>query len=782
MKLNRQTTEVTRGGVSTESTFTIATSAHAFEILSSGLYTDSVAAIVRELSCNAYDAHVMAGNKETPFDIHVPSKMEPWFAIRDYGTGLSKEDVTGIYTTYFQSTKSNSDDFIGALGLGSKSPFSYSSEFQVTSYFEGVSYKYAIFLNEQGVPSVALMGEAVTTEPNGLEVRLPSEDRRRFAQAIGQYLAYFKVKPTILGTIDSDVTDLYNAERLPSGSELDSEGEWFIAGKDTSYYSSRVGLVYGQVPYPANVDRITEGLEDICSAAALEFYKNFSNRLVFIFNVGELSITANREELKYDADTLKSIGARITAFHAKFFAGVNKAIEEFADNDSLYKTNRYLMESVFGNESQFFGAIDFSQINCEAFAVLQNRKSRWGRNYQYAVDDAIADAEVTLHEVSYLETYYSQVVDAEKVRAAKGKSVDCLGISNPVVYYVVDEKRFGPQKAKQHFQKNEKNGTRYMMIKAKNLADLNGPMHVTELNDFKIALGNPDFILTSTLEYEAPVRKTRTASAKQLGTVFNCGPHWTVKSELDLEAGGIYIYLAGGTKMYKGSKAVWENDIFRSCQHSSAVIQQMVAVYNEVHGTDFLQSDLIGVSAADIKSFDKDEEWHNITDTVDTYVKANQVEMHRAWQEYTSFTGSVQAIGHETSRNFFSMFKGMADMIGAGKKSFSIIETIGTDSDFYALMVKYLGLNIKRHSLAKAIEGYDPLLGAFGDRDYRTVSALDNRYTFSIDSELEALCKKYTLLSLMERYYADTSELDVLQSIVEYIIMIDNKPTTDNRD
>ena len=104
--------------------FRIRNSAKAFNILSSGLYANKIRAIVRELSCNAVDSHVAAGKQDTPFDIHLPNTLEPWFSIRDYGLGLSHDQVINIYTTYFESTKTDSNEFIGALGLGSKSPFS----------------------------------------------------------------------------------------------------------------------------------------------------------------------------------------------------------------------------------------------------------------------------------------------------------------------------------------------------------------------------------------------------------------------------------------------------------------------------------------------------------------------------------------------------------------------------------------------------------------------------------------------------------------------------------
>jgi HSP90 family molecular chaperone len=94
--------------------FRIRNSAKAFNILSSGLYANKIRAIIRELSCNAVDSHVAAGRSGTPFDVHLPNTLEPHFSIRDYGTGLSHEQVKNIYTTYFESTKTDSNAFIGA--------------------------------------------------------------------------------------------------------------------------------------------------------------------------------------------------------------------------------------------------------------------------------------------------------------------------------------------------------------------------------------------------------------------------------------------------------------------------------------------------------------------------------------------------------------------------------------------------------------------------------------------------------------------------------------------
>ena len=106
--------------------YSIKASAQAFKILSDGLYRNKIAAPIRELSTNAYDAHVAKGNTDIPFDVHLPSVAEPWFAIRDYGIGMSKHELETTYTTYFDSNKTHSNDFVGCMGLGSKTPFSIS--------------------------------------------------------------------------------------------------------------------------------------------------------------------------------------------------------------------------------------------------------------------------------------------------------------------------------------------------------------------------------------------------------------------------------------------------------------------------------------------------------------------------------------------------------------------------------------------------------------------------------------------------------------------------------
>lgn len=119
MKLNTAPSNpVEMSGVCSTKQFTIQATAKSFQILSDGLYSNKIRAIIRELSTNAYDSHVAAGKAQVPFTVNIPNVLAPWFSVRDYGVGLSHDEVLSIYTSYFTSTKSDSDDFVGALGLG----------------------------------------------------------------------------------------------------------------------------------------------------------------------------------------------------------------------------------------------------------------------------------------------------------------------------------------------------------------------------------------------------------------------------------------------------------------------------------------------------------------------------------------------------------------------------------------------------------------------------------------------------------------------------------------
>ena len=281
--------------------FRIRNSAKAFGILSSGLYANKIRAIIREYSCNAVDSHVEAGRTGTPFDVHLPNSFEPWFAIRDYGVGLDEQQVRNIFTTYFESTKTETDDLIGGLGLGSKSAFSYTDNFTIVAVKNGVKRVYTAFINDQGVPSIAPMGEEGSNEPAGVEIRFAVEDSydfRKFQEEARHVYKHFKLRPVVSGGIgdfsfiDPDYTD---RDIIP--------GVHANNGARSNYSYAVMGNIEYPLQVPGNAD--LGGLEHMLQCG-----------LTIEFGIGELDIQASREGLSYIPETIAAIKAKLEALNS----------------------------------------------------------------------------------------------------------------------------------------------------------------------------------------------------------------------------------------------------------------------------------------------------------------------------------------------------------------------------------------------------------------------------------------------------------------------------------
>lgn len=279
--------------------FKIKATAKSFRILADGLYANKIRAVLRELSCNAYDSHVAAGKTETPFDVHLPNSLEPYFSIRDYGVGLSDQEVTDIFTTFFESTKTGSNDFVGALGLGSKSPFSYTDSFTVTAIKDGVKGVYTAFINDHGVPSIAMMAQEETTDPAGVEIRFAVEnqyDFSNFCQEAVYVYRTFKHKPVVSGNSRFKFDD------------FSYETHDIVPGVHTATNMRNSVAIMGNIGYPIRVPESNQTLDN-------QLRSLLSCGLVMEFAIGELDFQASREGLSYIPMTVDAIKNKLEQLH-----------------------------------------------------------------------------------------------------------------------------------------------------------------------------------------------------------------------------------------------------------------------------------------------------------------------------------------------------------------------------------------------------------------------------------------------------------------------------------
>ena len=78
---------------------------------------------------------------------------------------MSPEKIDATYRMYGASDRTDSNDYTGCMGLGSKTPFCYYTKtFTVDSWYNGIHYTYACFLNEDGMPQISLMSKEPSNE------------------------------------------------------------------------------------------------------------------------------------------------------------------------------------------------------------------------------------------------------------------------------------------------------------------------------------------------------------------------------------------------------------------------------------------------------------------------------------------------------------------------------------------------------------------------------------------------------------------------------------------
>lgn len=331
MKLADRTIETHSSGVASKNQFNIAQTSKMFKILSDSLYSDKVMAAIRELSTNAYDSHVSAGNKN-PFKVTLPTAANPTFMVRDYGTGLSQADMENLYTTYGASNKNDSNDFVGCLGLGSKSPFAYTKSFTTASYFNGKKYTYIAAIDDSGVPTLNLFSTTDTNEPNGLEISfaVKQQDFQEFTNKAMRIFHYFRMKPIIEGGIGSN---LQNHKYSNTNIVISGNG-WRVCrlNNDAQYYpnnyhriDSGVVAIMGNIAYPAIVSQIIgedkpESPDHIqrwnrtFQKSDIDSWKNFVGEIIHSglyleldFGIGELEMDVSREGLQYTKQVIKTL-------------------------------------------------------------------------------------------------------------------------------------------------------------------------------------------------------------------------------------------------------------------------------------------------------------------------------------------------------------------------------------------------------------------------------------------------------------------------------------------
>lgn len=351
------------------SSFRIAANSKMFEILSSKLYADPIAAIIRELSTNAVDSHIAANREAIPFSVHMPTLLEPWFSVTDTGIGMNHDEILQIYTEYGNSQKDDSNLYNGALGLGSKSPFGYTQEFTVVSTKDGIRNTYLCYINK-GFPDISLISTEETTDHSGVAVQVPvkADDHKRFSKTASRVYSFFKLRPTVNQTLKyakiekftdkvSKVTGMERPEHEEDqhNALLKGFGAHFSRHDYNPHHQREtMYIVQSNVAYPvsekhAEVIFAVKDKDQTKAEQNFALYDFFRLMLTdpnsaFVLNVenGSVSFTPNREEISLDEGTIETIRTILFEFQEQHLQVIAKDLEPLSYHEFIRKHGHFI--------------------------------------------------------------------------------------------------------------------------------------------------------------------------------------------------------------------------------------------------------------------------------------------------------------------------------------------------------------------------------------------------------------------------------------------------------
>src|ERR1700687_317388 len=267
------------------------------DILRNRMYQYKIQTSCQEIISNAKDACRESGKKDSDFIITVPTPLNPVFAVKDSGIGISPDRITNVFLKYGSSTKRNDNNQIGGFGLGAKSFFSYTDSFTITTIVDGFKRVYVAHIGTNNQGRLDLISTEPTTEESGTEVQVAvkRDDIGEFINAVKRAIYFWEEKPIIKGTL--------NTPTLVKGLQIGTHLEVIESGLVPDYIEGG----YGSHSPLAVIDGIPYAIGDklLNRCPTLKKIEDFVRRklLIHIGN-GVVEVAASRESIA-DSDKTK---------------------------------------------------------------------------------------------------------------------------------------------------------------------------------------------------------------------------------------------------------------------------------------------------------------------------------------------------------------------------------------------------------------------------------------------------------------------------------------------
>lgn len=218
------------------------------------------------------------------------------------------------------------------VGIGRFSALSYRDVVKITSYHEGTEYSYLMY-KENNRLNIDLLFSKPTNHKNGVAVEIEVEafDVNKFVLAILNQLAYF----TNLVVIENIENKPYGIENKFNRFKIKNYKNFSVNSLSSSI--SGPTILLGKVNYPLRWDKLKKAYPH----HVIHLY-----HIALKFNIGDIGVTPNREELLYTNESIEKIEKALDAAieeidilfkkkHNKDYQDINEFFESLKEENKI---------------------------------------------------------------------------------------------------------------------------------------------------------------------------------------------------------------------------------------------------------------------------------------------------------------------------------------------------------------------------------------------------------------------------------------------------------------
>lgn len=404
-------------------------------------YGRPIQTLVQEYICNARDANRDV-DQTRPIEITIPTRSRSIFEVRDFGKGISPEQMVDVFINIGSSTKREDNNQTGGFGIGAKSAWSYTDKFNVIVFQNGKKRTYvAHYSSDPENPSIkkgyldsiydCITDEIDedTDEADGVLIQVPCKhsDAAAFQIAVERAVQFWDVgeRPTIR-TYESDGVTREVALSYPI--LLDKMDQFEVYEGD----HNRFYLLIDGIPYEAPSEWYGY-YYSLTDTSLSTLFKKAKGIPCLRIPTGSLWIPPTRESVSNDEANKQIVTKMAKAILSKFDLEISHKIKQDGTLKDFFNSIGTVSKA-YNLESMYY----YLDYTVDLRSMFLSHKDIVATTYEYKkvnVRKQEENKQVELKEDRlYLDGDYNLTQISSRVRQYlydSNKSTRCIVISGP---------------------------------------------------------------------------------------------------------------------------------------------------------------------------------------------------------------------------------------------------------------------------------------------------------------------------------------------------------------